>query len=72
MNDIPETDSVKIAEREVIEAARAWWQAWQLDGGSNTQRRAELDNAEHKLLTAVTLLEAREGMAATSHLDNEK
>jgi len=80
---IPETDLVKIAEREVVAAAKAWMSTFQLGRVSLVDRF----HAQRELLTAVTLLTAREGaacaripdeyasgdcMAATIHLDDER
>lgn len=50
----PKTDLVKIAEREVIEATKAWWRACNI-ADKEAQRSARI-----KLFDSVTLLEARE------------
>jgi hypothetical protein len=59
MTNIPETDLVKIAEREVIEAAKAFTEKY-----SKWIERSGLDDemfdSAGDLLAAVSLLESRE------------
>jgi hypothetical protein len=64
-HEIPETDLVKTAEREVIEKAKEW--------GEYVRRDAPfINNLEENLFASVTLLTAREAMRATLHLDDER
>lgn len=57
-NPISETDLVKIAEREVVEAAKALAQRM-------NATRFMFNAEESQFLRTVTLLTAREAMAAT-------
>jgi hypothetical protein len=61
-NPIPETDLIAIAERGVIEAALKW----------HAEGLSPSIDAEENLHKAVTLLECRAAMAATTHLDDER
>ena len=72
MNAIPETDLVKIAEREVIDTAKAWARTFARHSISFIRRY----ETQHELLVAITLLESREqesvlqkAMADTKHLE---
>ena len=56
-------DLIAIAEREVIEKALAWKRSF---GGEFMHQIGE---AEEELLAAITLLESREAMMNTEHLE---
>ena len=63
---IPETDLIVLAERDVIGQAKLWAEAQ-----ANPHATANLVRLRGEyLLAAVTLLEAREAMKATEHLDS--
>jgi len=76
VNEIPETDLVKIAEREVVEAGQKWYAIWREipPQGATAQSAFEhrLADAQCEVLAAVALLTSREAMKATEHLDDER
>jgi len=56
--EIPETDLVRIAEREALQAAKSYVSEWQKFSGPHRLRLAS-----ENLIAAISLLEARERSA---------
>lgn len=73
-NEIPETDLVVLAEQDVITKGRQVLKAWRAMGISTgtefDARKLEYNELQCELLSAMTLLESREAVKATEHLDS--